>query len=264
MRTLSALIKVFLFPLVTLLTYSLYFVGYLFIRLFRLRYENWRNACMRLWGNATIKLFSMNVKIEGRPPKSPFLIVSNHLSYIDIPVYSAFLNTTYVAKVEIRSWPIIGFMARTLGIIFIDRQKKSDVARVNQEISDELNDLQGVVLFPEGTTSPGLEVMRFRPSLLEHAASSGMSVSYAALRYQTGDDDHHAYKTVCWWGDINMLKHIYLMGLNRRIDVVIRFGEDTVLSQDRKELASQLHQKVIELFDPVIDVIEEDFKPLEI
>ena len=219
---------------------------------------------MRLWGNATIKLFSMNVTIDGMPPKPPCLIVSNHLSYIDIPIFSAILDTTFVAKVEIRSWPIIGFMARTLGIIFIDRRKKSDVARVNQKISDDLNDLQGVVLFPEGTTSPGMEVMRFRPSLLEHAATSEMPVSYAALRYQTGDEDQHAYKSVCWWGDINLLKHLYLLGLNRKIDVTVRFGDDTVLSQDRKELATELHRKVYELFDPVIDVIEEEFKPLEI
>lgn len=219
---------------------------------------------MRFWGVATLKLFSMNVKIEGSPPSPPFLVVSNHLSYIDIPVFSAILDATFVSKIEVRSWPVIGFMARTLGIIFIDRRKKSDVQRVNKKISDELNDLQGIVLFPEGTTSPGLEVMRFRPSLLEHAASSGMHVSYAALRYQTGKGDQHAYKTVCWWGNVHMLKHLYMMGYNRNIDVKIRFGEGSVSSDDRKVLASQLHRKVDELFDPVIHSIEEEFKPLEI
>lgn len=219
---------------------------------------------MRIWGKATVRLFSMKVMIEGEPPKPPFLIVSNHLSYIDIPIYSAFLDTTFVAKSEIREWPLIGFMAKTLGIIFIDRRMKSDVKRVNQKISDDLNELQGVVLFPEGTTSPGMEVMRFRPSLLEHAATSGMSVSYASLRFQTSEPDEPAYRSVCWWGKISMAKHQLLMGKNRKIDVTIRFGDKRILNNDRKELAAQLHKRVSEIFVPVIDKMDEEFNPLEI
>jgi 1-acyl-sn-glycerol-3-phosphate acyltransferase len=219
---------------------------------------------MRIWGRATIKLFSMKIVVEGVPPKPPFLIVSNHLSYIDIPIYSAFLDTTFVSKAEIKHWFIIGFMAKTLGIIFIDRRKKSDVKRVNQKISDDLNEFQGVVLFPEGTTSPGLEVMRFRPSLLEHAATSGMSVSYASIRYQTSEPDEHAYRSVCWWGKMSMARHLLLMGKNRQIDVTIRFGDKKILNNDRKMLAVQLHKKVSEIFDPVIDEISEEFNPLKI
>lgn len=219
---------------------------------------------MRIWGRATMKLFSMKVVTEGKPPKPPFLIVSNHLSYIDIPIYSAFLDTTFVSKAEIKDWPLIGFMARTLGIIFIDRHKKSDVKRVNQKISDDLNEFQGVVLFPEGTTSPGMEVMRFRPSLLEHAATSGMSVSYASLRFQTSEPDEPAYRSVCWWGKISMARHLLLMGKNRQINVTIRFGDKKILNNDRKDLADQLHRRVSEIFDPVIDEMNEEFKPLEI
>lgn len=219
---------------------------------------------MRIWGKATLWLFSMNVTIEGEPPKPPFLIVSNHLSYIDIPIYSAFLDTTFVAKAEIRNWPFIGFMAKTLGIIFIDRRKKSDVKRVNQKISDNLNEFQGVVLFPEGTTSPGMEVMRFRPSLLEHAAASGLSVSFASLRFQTSEPDEPAYRSVCWWGEISMARHLLLMGKNRQVDVTIRFGDHKVFNNDRKMLANQLHKKVSEIFVPVINEMDEEFKPLEI
>lgn len=219
---------------------------------------------MKLWGKSTMKLFSMEISVEGSPPKPPFFIVSNHLSYIDIPIYSSVLDTTFVSKIEIKHWPLIGFMARTLGIIFIDRRKKSDVHRVNKKISTDLNQHQGVILFPEGTTSPGVEVMRFRPSLLQHAALSEMSVSYAALRFETFEPDLPAYKSVCWWGDVSMLRHLYLMGKNRKIHVQIRFGNEKVFSNDRKELADILHQRVSELFVPVTENMDEIFEPLNL
>ncbi len=259
----TAPIKVFLFPLITLICYLLYLVGYLFIKVFRMRYEYWRNKCMALWGRMVIKLFSMEIRLEGTPPKPPFFIVSNHLSYLDIPIYSAFIDTTFVAKAEIKKWPVVGFMATTLGIIFIDRTKRTDVKRVNNLIASNLNDQQGVTLFPEGTTSPGLEILRFRPSLLEHAAVSNIDVSYSTLRYETLEKDQPAYKSVCWWGNKSMLKHLFQLSKNRKVLVDIRFGAETVNHTDRKILAMELHKKVTSIFEPVTHQIEEDFVPLK-
>lgn len=218
---------------------------------------------MRLWGKLTIKLFSIEVRLQGIPPKPPFFLVSNHLSYLDIPIYSAFTDTTFVSKSEIKSWPIVGFMAKTLGILFINRNKRSDVKRVNNLIAENLNDQQGVVLFPEGTTSPGLEVLRFRPSLLQHAAESDIPVSYSSLRYETTKDDLPAYKSVCWWGNKNLLKHLYFLSKNRKVFVDIRFGDETVTNDDRKLLATELHKKVSTIFEPVTQQIDEDFVPLQ-
>lgn len=259
----TAPIKVFLFPMVTLICYLLYLVGFIFIKVFRMRYEYWRNYCMALWGKSVIKLFSMQIRLQGTPPKPPFFIVSNHLSYLDIPIYSAFIDTTFVAKAEIRKWPFVGFMASTLGIIFIDRKKRSDVKRVNNLIATNLNDMQGITLFPEGTTSPGLEVLNFRPSLLEHAAVSNINVSYSSLRYETLETDLPAYKSVCWWGNKSMLSHLFLLSKNRKVLVDIRFGEESVNCNDRKELAMELHKKVTSIFEPVTKQIEEDFVPLQ-
>lgn len=259
----TAPIKVFLFPMITLICYLLYLVGFIFIKIFRMRYEYWRNTCMALWGKSVIKLFSMEIRLEGTPPKPPFFIVSNHLSYLDIPIYSAFIDTTFVSKAEIKKWPIVGFMAKTLGIIFIDRKKRSDVQRVNNLIASNLNDRQGVTLFPEGTTSPGLKVLNFRPSLLEHAAVSNIDVSYSSLRYETYKKDLPAYKSVCWWGNISMLKHLFLLSQNRKVFVDIRFGEETVNNNDRKLLTMELHEKVASIFKPVAKKIEEEFVALQ-
>lgn len=218
---------------------------------------------MALWGRMVIKLFSMEIRLEGNPPQPPFFIVSNHLSYLDIPIYSAFINTTFVSKAEVKEWPIVGFMAKTLGILFIDRKKRSDVQRVNNLIAQNVNDKQGVILFPEGTTSPGLEVLNFRPSLLEHAAVSNIEVSYSSIRYETLESDLPAYKSVCWWGNKSMLEHLFLLSRNRKVIVDIRFGSEKVTHTDRKILAMELHKRVNSLFEPVARQIEEEFVPLQ-
>lgn len=205
----------------------------------------------------------MKVRLKGTPPTPPFFLVSNHLSYLDIPIYSAFTDSTFVSKSEIKSWPVVGFMAKTLGILFIDRNRRSDVKRVNYLISESLNDQQGVVLFPEGTTSPGLEVLRFRPSLLQHAAESNIKVSYSAIRYETTKKDLPAYKSVCWWGNKNLLSHLFELSKNRKVYVDIRFGDETLRNDDRKVLAAELHNKVTSIFEPVTQKIDEKFVPIQ-
>jgi len=263
MKKVIAAIRVISFPVLTLLIYTFYAIVLFFIKISGKRYESWRNRCMRIWGKVTAKIFSMEINVEGTPPEPPFFIVSNHLSYIDIPVYSSVIKTTFVSKAEVKGWPLVGFMAQTLGIIFIDRRKRSDVSRVNQEISDQLNDLQGVILFPEGTTSPGFEILPFRPSLLQHAAETETDVSFAAIHYETSEKDLSAHKSVCWWGPTPMLKHLFLMGQNKKITATIKFGEHTVKNSDRKALAEDLQQQVEELFHPVIDRPVKNFEPLK-
>jgi lyso-ornithine lipid O-acyltransferase len=259
MYRIAAIFKIVLLLVNTFVLYSIYFFFLIFIKIFRRRYEPWRNQIMTWWGKGFAKILSMDLKVEGSIPEPPFFLVSNHLSYIDVPVYSSMLKTTYVSKMEVRHWPFIGFMAKTLGIIFVDRRKKRDVSRVNREISEQLNEYQGVVLFPEGMTSPGKEILPFRPPLLEHAASENIEVSYSALRYRTLKGGLPAYKSVCWWGNVPLHKHLFLLASNKRIIVTIRFGNDRLRNPDRKKLAEELHQKVSRIFLPMTEAFNEEF-----
>jgi len=195
----------------------------------------------------------MKVTVKGNPPRAPFFLVSNHLSYLDVvPLYKS-MTCTFVAKKDVESWPVVGFMAKTMGIIFIDREKKIDVGRVNQIISKSLNKDQGIVLFPEGTTSPGAEVLPFRASLLEHPAASDLDVHYASITYETSNQDLPASESVCWWGEISFPSHVYLLAGNKQINCTITFGQETVRHSDRKELADILYKKVKDQFIPVPD-----------
>ncbi len=263
MRIITAYIKVVFFLLGTLGIYLLYAIPYMIIRLFRKPYEPWRNIILRFWGKSVAKILGLRITVEGTPPKPPFFIVSNHLSYLDIPVFYSILDTTFVSKHEIRNWPVIGIMARSLGILFIKRGLKRDVTRVNREISEQLNEHQGVVLFPEGMTSPGDKIHRFRPSLLEHAASENAEVYYAAIRYETPPDDVPAYNSVCWWGNTPLHTHLLRVGKTSKVDVLVRFGATTIRSDDRKELALKLQESVEKLFIPVVRDFEEEYEPVK-
>ena len=207
-------------------------------------------------------IFSMEFIIKGPPPKPPFFIVSNHLSYLDIPIYAAVIDTTFVSKSEIRKWPIVGWMAHMLGIIFINRKLKSDVKRVNNEITGAVEN-QGVLLFPEATTSPGTEILRFRSSLLEHAAEDNLAVNVATLRYETDKYDLPAYKAVCWWGDTQLHTHLLTLGCTSNIKVEITFSDEKFCDTDRKNLALKLENKMNEMFVPVANSAVEDYKPVE-
>jgi 1-acyl-sn-glycerol-3-phosphate acyltransferase len=251
MNHLRAVLKLFFMGFYTGISYLLYVPFYLISLLTGRSVAKARNVYMYFWSRAMSMILNMKVEITGNVPTPPFFIVSNHLSYIDtVPIFYA-LKTTFIAKQEVKKWPVIGFMVSSFGVIFIDRNKKKDVSRVNRAVSEQLNSDQGVVLFPEGTTSSGETLLPFRPSLLEHPASEGIPVHYAVIHYETSGKDVPASDSVCWWGDSQFHTHLYKMALNRKIKATITFGSEPVYHEDRKELSQMLYSNMNQLFIPV-------------
>ncbi|MEX0661691.1 MAG: 1-acyl-sn-glycerol-3-phosphate acyltransferase [Balneolaceae bacterium] len=264
MNQIKASLKVIAVVANTLLIYSVYAVGYLFIKLTKLNFEPWRNRCLTIWGKTSAKILSINVETKGDIPQPPFLLVSNHLSYVDIIILFSVLKTTFVAKLEVASWPVLGFIAKTIGIVFIDRKRKRDVKRVNKVISEQINERQGITIFPEGTTSPGASVLKFRAPLLEHAAAESIEVSYCAINYELASSDEPVHTTVCWWGDVSMFDHLFNLAKQKNINATITFGQSKETLSDRKKLAKSLHQKVSAIFEPMcISEDTSDYKPIE-
>lgn len=209
---------------------------------------------MRFWSKGACLILNIRVRMTGSPPEAPFFLVSNHLSYIDIiPIYLN-LNCTFVAKKAVRHWPLLGFMVSTMGVIFVDRTRKRDVKRVNRILSESMTHHQGVVVFPEGTTSGGDRVLPFRPPLLQYPAEEEISVYTAAIRYETDEarGDSPAEDSVCFYGARDPFhKHLVKLAGNRRIDCSIRFGKTPVRDADRKELAEKCRKSVQQLFEPM-------------
>ncbi len=254
MNSLRAFVKVSLLIVYTLLLYAVYCVVAGFLKILRLSNEEWRNLFMNVWSVGVSHILNIRIEVEGTPPAPPFFLVSNHLSYIDIVPLFLNLKCTFVAKKEVRNWPVLGFMVKSVGVYFVDRTKKRDVKRVNELISGGMNEKQGIVVFPEGTTSGGADILPFRPPLLQYSASTNTPVHYCAIRYETDEKhgDFPAKKSVCFYGARDSFhKHVLKLAGNKRIYCKITFCESPLHENDRKVLARKLEDRVRSIFVPM-------------
>lgn len=209
----------------------------------------WRDFILAAWARALLKIMRIKVRQKGRPPEGGGLLISNHLSYIDILLLGATGGGSFVAKSEIRDWPFFGQLCRVGEVIFVERGIKRDIPRVIKEIHRRLDAGSRVLLFPEGTSTGGDEVAPFRPSLLAPAAEGGIPVHWAALDYRTYDRDPPAKDVVCWWGGMEFGSHVRrLMGM-RGFEASVYFGAEPVIDHDRKRLASRLAAAVGPAFE---------------
>jgi lyso-ornithine lipid O-acyltransferase len=134
------------------------------------------------------------------------LIVSNHLTYLDILIYGAVRPFVFVAKCEVRRWPLLGTLASLGGTIFVDRDRSQRVAEAGQQVEQALEDGLAVLLFPEGTSSDGSELLPFRSPLFEPAVRSGARVTAAAIGYHAADA---VERQVTYWGEMVFLPHLF-------------------------------------------------------
>lgn len=252
MKNLLAAFKVLILIVFILLIYTVYISGYLLLKLFGKPFEPWRNFNLRSWSKGMALILNIHVQTIGVPPSPPFILVSNHLSYIDILPMFINMKCTFVAKKEVESWPVLGHMVKKTGAIFVDREMKRDITRVNELISNHLNKYQGIVLFPEGTTTGGDKILPFRSSLLDYPAVNTFPVYYSAIQYKTGPNDPPAEMSVCFFGGRDPFhKHVLKLVSNKRIECTIRYSEEPVQIGDRKELAISLHEHVKELAETI-------------
>ncbi len=179
-------------------------------------------------------------------PGTGDLIVANHVSYLDILVLGATCPSVFVAKREVRTWPVFGWFARCAGTRFIDRERRADVARVGAEFAPVIAEGLSVVMFLEGTSSDGREVKPFKSSLLAPAVERQWTVVPVALSYSV-PDGHDVTTEVCWWGDMTLAPHLlHLLGLPR-ITAHVAWGPVETSHTDRKALAARLHHRVTRL-----------------
>ena len=249
-RALIRLILFFLLSLVTVILVALGNILFGFIKPSMV--AKWKNRIITLWAWLTANILGLNITSEGSPPNPPFFLISNHLSYIDVVPLWYFLDGTFIAKSEVASWPFFGWGTRTLGVLFINRKLQSDVRRMNNRIAETISNSQGIILFPEGTSSKGERILPFNSSLLNYPAEKEMPVSCVAISYRTSDADRPAWSHVCWWGDMAFLPHFWELLKIKQVDVTVRFG-DKVTANDRKELSKKLHKQVSQLFIPIVD-----------
>lgn len=211
----------------------------------------WRDRILYLWSWSLVRVLSIRVRSEGPIPRGGCLVVSNHLSYLDVVILASQRPLCFLSKADVKHWPVLGFMARSLGILFIERGDKRALPAVAALLKRELDAGHGLVVFPEGTSSGGEHVLPFRPSVLAPAADGGLPVAFATLHYATPAGAPPAHRSVCWWGDMTFGPHMFGVFKLPRIEARVRWGTERIAEGDRKVLARKLHDAVSANFEPV-------------
>lgn len=250
MSKIRVIFKFVLFFGLTFGIYSLWFLAF-FIRSDNSR-RRLREFIFEKWARGFVRIASAQIQIQGAPPKPPFLLVSNHTSYFDIAVLRSIAKAVFVAKADIAGWPIAGTMVRNMGMIFVDRKQKRDIPRAGENVLAVLQQGEGVIIFAEGTTSDGRRVLPFKSSFLEFAVARNVPVHYASITYKTPPGELPASEAVCWWREEEgFVPHLAkFFGLSC-VFCTVTFGDEPIISKNRKTLADELWQAVNLQFVPV-------------
>jgi 1-acyl-sn-glycerol-3-phosphate acyltransferase len=251
MDTARAILRFTALILLTLLVYVLRVAGHpLALIVDNTRFL--REFLFEKWAKGFVRLLGMKITVIGTPPKPPFFLVSNHLGYADVPALRSVLECVFVAKGDIQTWPVAGAIVSSFGTVFIDRNNRRDIPRAGEKILETLARGEGVVVFPEGTSWNGREILKFNSSFLEFAAGSGLEVHYASIRYETSPGYPPASESVAWWRDEDTFGgHLFQLFKIPRFNATIIFGERPIRCADRKELAQKLREAVVSQFLPM-------------
>jgi len=144
---------------------------------------------IKLWSRQILSIVHLRLTVHGSLPAghAPTLIVSNHVSWLDICVLNSVLPVRFVAKSDVRRWPLVGFLASRTGTIFIERRSPLDTVRTNRAIVQALTRGEHVAIFPEGTSTDGTELKRFHASLFQPGLGAVARVVAVAVRYVNAD-----------------------------------------------------------------------------
>jgi 1-acyl-sn-glycerol-3-phosphate acyltransferase len=205
---------------------------------------------------SVLAIIGVRVAVNGTQARQrPLLIVANHVSWLDIVVLGALAPLSFIAKSEVRGWPVIGLFARLQRSVFIERERRHKTGHATAAIGARLKAGDAMVLFGEGTTGDGVHVLPFRSALVgaaREALDGSETAAYVqplALRYAKRGGlpiGRGAMKEVAWIGDMDLAPHLVGILSGPPIDAVVSWGEVLACdaATDRKTLTRQLEADV--------------------
>ncbi len=205
--------------------------------------------CARL-----MKWMGIRVEATGKFPEGG-AVISNHLGYLDILAFAALGLCVFVSKIEMLDIPVLGWLTTMAGTVFVERGRGSSAEQAKQGMQAAFDAKLPVVFFPEGTTSDGMTLLRFRSGLLGKTLEAKQPVTAAFVRYRLDEEngpDVSVRNSVCYWGDdVGMFRHIFrLVGLRGIVvevkiaDAPIQFSSETL---HRKRVAVEAREAVMRL-----------------
>ena len=211
-----------------------------------------------IFHRAAARIIGLRIRVQGRlSADRPMLILANHVSWLDILAIGSIAPLSFVAKAEIESWPIFGFLAKLQRSIFVDRTRRTETAKTNAALAERLEEGDPIVLFAESTTSDGNRILPFRSSLVGAAREAILSDSPTrhvclqplALAYSHADGlptGRMGRARIGWYGDMEMLPHLVGILRGGPLDVTVSFGLPLSFDHgtDRKALTRAAEDQV--------------------
>jgi 1-acyl-sn-glycerol-3-phosphate acyltransferase len=195
------------------------------------------------WHERLLHILQVRVEATGHRPHAPALLVSNHVSWLDIPVLGSLTHSNFLSKDEVRRWPVIGWLAAASGTMFI-RRGRGEASTVARQIADHLDSDGLLTLFPEGTTTDGSEVRPFFPRLFASAIESGAPVVPVALRYHI---DGELDPIAPYVGDQSLLANLWGIIRRDRTEVLVSYMPALALAGLERKVAAEKARSQIAL-----------------
>jgi len=167
------------------------------------------------WSAQALGIFGIATGTIGRPPQLPVLFVANHVSWLDILVILSHFDVVFVAKEEVRRWPVLGFIVARVGTVFVARRRSRQIPSQVSACAQKLVCGTSVCVFPEGTSSDGSDVLPFRSSLLQAAMDAGVAVQPLAISYRHPDGSRAT--EAAFTGDMSLIGSFRLLARHRSI-----------------------------------------------
>ena len=206
------------------------------------------------WARKLLAILRIDLRTNGTAQTTgPLLVVSNHISWLDILVLLAVQPVRFVSKAEIKRWPVIGWLATNAGTLYIERESRRDALRVVHHIAEALRGEDPVygaagsiiAVFPEGTTSDGSTVLPFHANLIQAAISAHAPVQPVALRFEDAASGERSF-AASYIDDDTLFTSVWRLMCAQPLSVVVSFGRLQVAGQrDRREWAADLHVNIV-------------------
>lgn len=201
--------------------------------------KNAQRRVMKSWSKQLLTILNIGIQIEGQQlPRGEggCLLVANHVSWLDIYVLNAIHPAQFIAKSEVRHWPVIGWLAKRCGTIFIARALRQKTSSINRQVGLLLQQGACIGLFPEGTTTDGKQVGHFHSALIQPAIDAGVRMHPMVLRYQ--GENGGPGSAAAFIGATTLIQSIWRILRCRHLNALVMFTPVLVTAGvDRRSLA---------------------------
>jgi 1-acyl-sn-glycerol-3-phosphate acyltransferase len=195
------------------------------------------------WSRQLLRILGITLRVEGQARPGAKLVVSNHISWLDIVAINSVVPSRFVSKAEVGQWPLVGPLVTAAGTLYLVRERRRDAMRVLGLVSQVMQEGHTVAVFPEGTTGDGHGVMHFHPNMLQAPIDAGVPVQPVVLRYS--DPQHAISPRAAYVGDTSLLQSLWWVVAGRGLSVhVTVLPLQAVDHADRRALSALLHEQI--------------------